>query len=449
VNPVVVVGGGLSGLAAAVSLSSRRIPVLLLEQRKSPGGRASSFVDESTGTVIDNGQHVLIAGYSRTMEFLGTIGARGLVAVQPVPELLFHHPVRGFCSFRLPLLPSPLHFLAGVVTTGLFSPADKLRMLRAGFALRSSRPVEGTGETVESWLDSLGQSPETKRSFWEPLAVAVMNEHLETASAVVFIRALRTAFLSGARGSALAIPTVGLNELYVDPARAYIERCGGVVRCSADVTGSVAEGGKISGIRLKEGETIGCSAVILAVPSYRAAGLLPDALRESGFLACASSIPLSPIVSVHLWFRGDVMPQDVLGVVGRRIQWVFNRRKISREKGEGGHLSVVISAARAFVGMENDELARIALEDLRSVFGAVIGDATHAVVIREKRATISCAPDVEPLRPGSITPLPNLFIAGDWTGTGYPATIEGAVMSGQHCADLAAGLTGGIAGGAA
>jgi len=449
VTPVVVVGGGLSGLAAAVSLSSRRIPVILLEQRKSPGGRAYSFVDLSTGTVIDNGQHVLIAGYSRTMEFLGTIGSRGLVAVQPVPELLFHHPERGFCSFRLPNLPSPLHLLAGVISSGLFSPADKLRMLRAGLALRSSPRADEIGETVESWLDALGQSAETKRSFWEPLAVAVMNEHIGTASSLVFLHAVRTAFLSGARGSALAIPTVGLSELYVDPARACIERRGGVVRCGADVTESIAEGGKISGVRLRGGETIGCSAVILAVPSYRAAGLLPDALRGSGFLARASSIPLSPIVSVHLWFADDVMPQEVLGIVGRRIQWVFNRRKISREKGAGGHLSVVISAAREYVGMENDDLTRIALEDLRSVFGAAAGHATHAVVIREKRATFSCAPDVGPLRPGSVTPLPNLFVAGDWTDTGYPATIEGAIVSGQRCADLAAGLVAGVPGGAA
>ena len=449
VNPVVVVGGGLSGLAAAVSLSSRRIPVILLEQRQSPGGRAYSFPDAETGTIIDNGQHVLIAGYTRTMEFLETIGARDLVTVQPVPELLFHHPERGFCSFRLPLLPSPLHLLAGVVATRLFSPADKLRMLRAGLALRSSSPAESTGSTVESWLDSLGQSRETKRSFWEPLAVAVMNEHIGAASAAVFIRALRTAFLSGPRGSALAIPTVGLSELYVEPARAFIERHGGVVRCSADVTETEAEGGNVFSVRLKGGETIRCSAVILAVPSYRAAGLLPDGLRDSGFLARASSIPLSPIVSVHLWFERDVMKQDVIGVVGRRIQWVFNRRRISREKGEGGHLSVVISAARSFVGMENDELERIALEDLRSVFGAEIGNVTRAVVIREKRATFSCAPDVESLRPGPASPLPNLFIAGDWTDTGYPATIEGAIMSGQRCADLASLRTSGVPAGEA
>lgn len=439
-NPVVIVGGGLSGLAAAVHLSSRRIPVLLLEQRKFPGGRAYSFVDDSTGTVIDNGQHVLIAGYKRTMEFLGMIGTSDRLAVQSAPEFVFHHPGRGFCSFRLPLLPSPLHLLGGIITTDLFSAADKLRLLRAGAALRSLRAGAAGTMTVDVWLDSLGQSAETKRSFWEPLAVAVMNERIGVASALVFVRALRTAFLSGVRGAALAIPTVGLSDLYVEPARTFIERQGGVLRCGADVTGSVLDGENVAGVRLKEGETIGCSALILAVPSYRAPSLLPRALRETGYMAPAASIPLSPIVSVHLWFEKDVMPQETLGVIGRRVQWMFNRRKIGHENGPenekrgGGHISAVISAAHAFVEMGNDELIRIVLEDLEAIYGPDAGHATHAVVIREKRATFSCTPEVERIRPGCMTPVPNLFIAGDWTDTGYPATIEGAIMSGERCA---------------
>jgi squalene-associated FAD-dependent desaturase len=438
VNPVVIVGGGLSGLAAAVRLSSRRIPVLLLEQRKSPGGRAYSFVDASTGTVIDNGQHVLIAGYNRTMEFLGTIGTRELLAVQASPEFQFHHPDRGFCSLRLPGLPPPFDLIAGIITTDLFSAADKLRMLRAGVGLTSFREGSVRGMTVESWLDSLGQSPETKRSFWEPLAIAIMNEHIGVASALVFIRAIRTAFLSSRGGASLAIPTVGLSELYVDPARSFIERQGGIVRCGADVTGTAGEGGRVTGVLLKEGEMVMCSAVILAVPSYRAPTLLPAMLRESGYMAECASIPVSPIVSVHLWFDNDFMPQETLGVIGRRIQWVFNRRKICRETMSGGHVSVVISAAHAFVDMENDDLTRTAVEDLRSIFGADMGHEKHAVVIREKRGTFSCTPAVERIRPANDTPVPNLFVAGDWTDTGYPATIEGAIMSGERCADLVA-----------
>ena len=443
-NPVVIVGGGLSGLAAGVSLASRSIPVLILEQRHTPGGRAWSFTDEVTGTVIDNGQHVLIAGYERTMAFLGTIGTRDRLRIQEAPKLTFHHPVRGFCTFRLPPVPSPLHLLAGIASTDLFSLADRLRMLRAGIAIRSFREDSFTDMPVEVWLDSLGQSAETKRSFWEPLAVSIMNEHIGAASALVFIRAIRTAFLSSARGAALAIPSVGLSDLYVHPARAFIEQRGGTLRCGALVAESIAAGDRVTGVRMKQGETIGCSALILAVPSYGAAGLLPGALRDAGFLAKAASIPLSPIVSVHLWFEKDAMPQEALGIIGRRIQWAFNRRRISPESEPGGrgggHVSVVISAAHAFVDMGNDELIAAAAEDLRSVYGTDMGNVTRAVVIREKRGTFSCTPDVERIRPGCDTPVRNLFIAGDWTDTGYPATIEGAIASGEKCAARAADL---------
>ena len=474
-TPVVVVGGGLGGLAAAVRLSSQRIPTLLLEQRAYLGGRAYSFVDDTTGTVIDNGQHVLIAGYASTMAFLDTVGTRGLLAVQDIPELAFHHPVRGFCTLRLPRFPSPLHFGAGILLTDLFSAGDKMRMLRAGLALgrktgtgsalrgktgagsalrgvagaaEGERNIEGGGEgggnagaagrgmTVEEWLDAHGQSPETKRSFWEPLAVAVMNEHIGIASATVFLHAVRAAFLGDPLGAALAVPTVGLSELFVDPARAFVETHGGSVRTGADVVDVTLEEGRASSVGLRNGERIPCAALVLALPSYRLPGLLPGPLRESGPLAEAASIPLSPIVSIHLWFESDFMPQRVLGVIGRHIQWVFNRRKICREGGAGGHLSVVISAGRSLVDLENEELTRIALDDLVSVFGRAVGVPVHDVVIREKRATFSCSPAVEHLRPRAGTPVPNLVLAGDWTATGYPATIEGAIISGNRAAEL-------------
>jgi len=463
VTPVVVVGGGLSGLAAAVRLTSRHIPVLLLEQRPYAGGRAYSFVDDATGTVIDNGQHVLIAGYAHTLAFLATVGTRGLLAVQASPELLFHHPVRGFCTFRLPRFPSPFHLAAGILATDLFSPGDKMRMARAGLALmrgegggsgdagNSGNGPPGGGSnkgkgapggdaaalTVDEWLDAHGQSAETKRSFWEPLAVAIMNEHIGAASASVFIHAVRTAFLGDPLGAALAVPTVGLSELFAEPARTFVEAHAGSVRTGADVTEVVLEGGRAAALRVREGEPVPCSALVLAVPSFRLPGLLPAALRESGALAGAASIPLSPIVSIHLWFDADFMPQRVLGVIGRRIQWVFNRRKICREGGAGGHLSVVISAGHSLVDLGNEELVRIALDDLVSVFGSAARAPVHDVVIREKRATFSCTPAAERLRPGAETPLRNLFLAGDWTSTGYPATIEGAILSGNRAADLA------------
>jgi squalene-associated FAD-dependent desaturase len=439
-KPVVIVGGGVSGLSAGVRLAERHLPVLVLEQRPSPGGRAYSFTDARTGDVIDNGQHVLIAGYAETLRFLKTIGTLDRLAIQPVPELLLHHPERGFCSLRFPRLPHPIDLLSGIARTRLLSLGGKADLLRAGRALNrfeSTTLDELTSMTVAQWLDKCGQSTETKRSFWEPLAVAIMNEHTDTASASVFLNALRSAFFEGTENASLAIPTVGLNVLYVDEAKRWIEAHGGEVRCNAQAVNIATRGEQVTSVTLKGGKTVAARSLILAVPPAESFALLPRPLRETQALAEIAEAPYSPIVSVHLWFPVDFMPNRFIGVIGRTIHWVFNRRKILAENGEGGHVSAVVSAGDSIVGLDNDAIRRIALRDLRSVYGPAVPNPEHTVVIREKRATISCSPSVEKIRPGSATSVRNLFLAGDWTATGLPATLESAVVSGQRCADLA------------
>ncbi len=437
-KPVIIVGGGLSGLAAAVELASRNIPVLVLEQKPRLGGRAYSFVDATTGDVIDNGQHVLIAGYEHTLRFLERLGTKHLLAIQENPTLHFHHPARGFCEFTLPALPSPLHLLSGIVTTDLFSFSDKLRMMRAGFHLHMTHDLRAM--TICQWLDSIGQTEETKRSFWEPLAISIMNEHIGKASAKVFVESLRHAFLRGRKNSALVLPRVGLNELYVDAAASFLAECGGKVQCNADVVELSIEENSVTDVKLRDGSTVPCATVILAVPHYRLLEILPPSIRQS-IVPSLDLIGNTPIISIHLWFERDFMPHDVVGLIDRRVQWVFNKRTMNRDIRTGGHISCVISGAEKFVESTNEELVQIAIEDLQGVFEAVPSTPTHSVVIREKRATFSCTPEAEKLRPQHQTGIRNLFLAGDWTATGFPATIEGAIISGERCAALAGART--------
>ena len=439
-DPVVIAGGGLSGLAAAVGLSSHAIPVLLLEQRRTLGGRAYSFRDTETGETIDNGQHVLIAGYDRTIGFLETIGTRHLLSVQGRPTLLFHHPERGFREFSLPFLPPPWNLAMGVLTSDLLPLADRWRMLRAGYDIQkmSVEREEAVAElTVDAWLDSIGQSAESKRSFWEPLAVSIMNEHINRASAAVLVHSLRTAFLGRRDTASLALPTVGLSTLYVDAAVHYITSRRSIVRCNAGVSGLRVTSGAVSHVLLRDRTVIPCSAAILALPPKDTYALLPQELRQNPSLEGILGLEVSPIISIHLWFETDFMPQQVLALVGRRVQWVFNRRKICGDRREeGGHLSATISAAHDLVGMTNEAIIRIATEELTGVFGADALRPLRALVIREKRATFSPTPAAERLRPDQRTSISNLFLAGDWTATGYPATIEGAVMSADRCVEL-------------
>ena len=434
-KPVVIAGAGVSGLAAGVGLAELNIPVIVLEQRPYPGGRAYSFTDAETGTVIDNGQHVLIAGYHRTMHLLEKIGTRKSITVQSQPSILLHHPQKGFGRFRIPPLPPPWHAAAGILTFPLMPLNDRLALLRARKFIMGNPELDAqiAGWTIDRWLDHVGQSAEARISLWEPLAVSIMNERTTHASALLFSRALRQAFLENRHSASMAIPTVGLSALYAAPAKEFIERNGGTVRCNADVEAVNASGQEATSVVLRGGETIDCSACILSVPSDRVRSLLPEILREAGYLAGLENLPVSPIVSLHLWFSKNFTTHTFFGLIGRRVQWVFNKSLLNAEQGPGGHVSAVISAAHDFVSLSNDDLVRIAVEDLRSTFGAVIGSPRHAVVIREKRATISPSPEAEPMRPANTTPFSNLFLAGDWTATGLPATIEGAIVSAENC----------------
>lgn len=437
-NHVVIVGGGLSGLAAGVELVSRGVNVTILEQKPALGGRAYSFKDGVTGDTIDNGQHVLIAGYERTMHFLGMTGTRDLLRIQSSPTLQFHHPQKGFRELRLPLLPVPLNFLIGVLSSSLFSLDDRRKILRAGFSLRrlnAHREQYLAPLTIEQWLRGVGQSDECIRSFWEPLAVSIMNERIRKASALVFVRALRQAFLGGPRHAALAIPSVGLSQLFVDGPRQFITLRGGEIRCNTDVVDVVMENGLVRGVKIRNSAALNCDAVILAVPYHKLLTILPDQLKEK--YQHLEKIKSAPIVSIHLWFGNEFMEHESVGLIGRRIQWLFNRRMINKEKGKGAHVSAVISGAHDFVDMSKDELVKIAVDDIRSAYGRIDEEPRHAVVIREKSATYSSSPEVERLRPTNETAVPNLFLAGDWTATGYPATIEGAIVSAERAARLA------------
>ena len=441
VKPVVIVGGGLSGLASGVLLSRYDIPVLLLEQKPAAGGRTSSFRDPATGEALDNGQHTLIAGYEATNRFLTLLGTAHLLRVQERPRLRFHHPVRGFCTLELPRLSAPYNLGAGILRTDLLSGADRVRLLRAGISLltlsarREARLAEWT---IEEWLTGTGQSAEARRSFWEPLAVSVMNETCDRASALVFLRALRKAFLGHWRAAAFAVPTVGLSDLFVQPAVALIRRAGGEVRCGASVVELLTSGGVASGVRVRGSGDVEARGVVLAVPSDKVVRLLPAPVRSATGLAGFDDFALSPIVSIYLWYRENFMgSEEILGLIGTRIQWLFNRRALvpSTITSPRGFVCGVISAAHQSSDLSNEELTRQAVEDLRGIYGEAAAAPLHAMVLRERRATFSPTPAFERRRPGAATSIPGLFLAGDWTATGLPATIEGAVLSAERCAE--------------
>jgi len=435
---VVIIGGGFSGLAAGVSLSEAGFSVTVLERRNHLGGRAYSFVDSKTGDVVDNGQHLFMACYHQTIAFLEKIGCGDRLRFQPSPHVGFLDREHGFTPFDCPPLPAPLHALFGLAKMKGLTLGDKLRTLKLAKGLRPG--VNGhSGKTVSEWLKSLGQSERIRTRFWNPMAVATLNEDPDIASAKMMKRVLELAFGGSRSDSAIGMARVGLSELYVDGARDFIESRGGTVQTNADVRRLLIEGNRVTGYALKSGATGASDFLISAVPPEPFFQMLPPEHRTGEFTG-AGQLRSSPIVSMNLWFDRPVIDHEFVGLLGTNVQWLFNKDLILSGGNRSNHVALVISAARGYTDWTKTQLIEMALDELRSVLPRSKDAAVvHSRVIKERSATLSHTLASDHLRPKARTRLANLFLAGDWTDTGLPATIESAVVSGNLAAELVIG----------
>lgn len=430
---VAIIGGGFGGLAAGVSLSERGCEVLLVERRNHLGGRAYSFLDSKTGCIIDNGQHLFMGCYRETIAFLKKIGSLDHLEFQDRLRVDFLEK-SGATALACPRLPPPFHLLAGLIRMKGLGLADKLRALNAGRAIRFSNGIEN--RTVAQWLHALGQSERINELFWHPLAIATLNESPDTASAQMLLVVLKNAFTGSRFDSSLGISRVGLGDLYTESARHYIESRGGEVRTNAAAQELVIENKEVKAAILKTGEKIEADFFISAVPPRAFLEMLPEEIYRSEF-SQLSRLDSSPIVSINLWFDRPVIEFRFAGLVGARIQWLFNKDLIIKESKSTNHLALIISAARRFIDLSKEELVEMALEDL----GEMVPESrkaklVHSFVVKEREATLSHTVESDHLRPGSRTSISNLILAGDWIATGLPATIESAVLSGHRAADL-------------
>jgi squalene-associated FAD-dependent desaturase len=439
----VIIGGGLSGLSAAVELSSVGKKVLLLEQRQYPGGRTHSFVDETTGDVVDNGQHLMMGCYKETRRYLQIVGAGHLARLQPSLHIDFLDPLKGPSSLSASSLPSPFHVLGGLLKLESLTRWNRLRLLNVGKELlwtTEGKEKKLDSMTVDEWLTSLGQSTDTKSYLWDTIAIGSLNDHPGKVSALLFFRVLRAAFMGTREDSCLLIPKAGLSELFVNPAVTFIRDHGGEVRTGSRVHTMTVEDDFVRNVQTSAGDTVEAECYIQAVPYYDISLML----RHDFKVPNLSHFVSTPIVSINLWFDRSVLEKEFVAVLNSNIQWIFNRSELcdtsASRKVSGQHLSLVISGAEDYMKLDKDRIVEIAANDLRRVLPSA-NEATliHALVIKEKRATFSPRPGVNAVRPGTRTRVRNLFLAGDWTSTGLPATIEGAVMSGRKAAEAATG----------
>ncbi len=438
---VIVIGGGLSGLAAAIKLSLSGAKVVLLEQKSILGGRTYSFTDPKTGDEVDNGQHILVGAYHNTLKYLDLIGTKHFLKRQNKPRLYFHHPQKGLHTFEISNLPKPFDITAAMLNYKILSFRERNKLLRVGLELkRWNEKLERKLSllSVESWLDSLNQSEEAKQCFWYPIVISVMNEIPGRASALLFARSLKNTFLAKKSDADVLIPSVGQTKLYVEEAVDLLKKNKAEVITNAKVKSFIVSDGTAVGV--DAGKKIKSKYVISSVPYYNVAQLIPKSYLNHIMFNELNLFESSPIVSINLWFDRKVMDIEFVGFINQKLQWVFNRRRIMGDITQPeNYISAVISGARDEVKLTKDELVKMAVAELREVFPECRNaQLTNAIVIKEKRATYSATNEVESIRPNPETPIKNFYLAGDWTNTGLPATIEGAIQSGFKCAELIA-----------
>src|SRR5690348_1913870 len=437
---VLIIGGGLAGLAAGVALAEAGCRVRLLEQKPYLGGRARSFRDAATGSIVDNGQHLFMGCYHATLKFLDAIGTADAISFDPQLRVRFLDSNKKLTELRCPSFPAPWHLLAGVCLSDSFTLGEKMDVLRLGRALRTAKDAnDSTGVldhmTVEEWLSALGQRESLRRNFWDLLCIAAMNEDPEITSALLFRRVLRLALFSSPLDSRLGIPCKGLSDCYTDTAARAITGRGGSVELRRDVRALLVSNGVCHGVKLADGAVIEAQIVLSAAPWHVLPGLLPaDVVKSEPAFSRILDLRPAPIISIYIWFDRPVTDLEFVGLRGTTVQWLFNKGSIL---GSGeNYISLVLSGAHRHVERSKEDLLEMALDELRNLLpGMRDARLTHSLVIKERFATFSPCVGVDALRPSAATPIRGLYLAGDWTDTGLPATIEGAVQSGYTAAE--------------
>ncbi|HKD09956.1 MAG TPA: hydroxysqualene dehydroxylase HpnE [Bryobacteraceae bacterium] len=414
---VAVVGAGLAGLATAVALSSVGCRVQLFESRAFPGGRATSWpVGGEDLKVVDNCQHVLLRCCVNLLDFYRRMGVDDKIRF--FREFRFLEPGGRASVMKRGFLPAPAHFAGSFLKLRFLGLSDKMAVARAMRAIPRERLRADLDRiSMLDWLHEKRQPARAIERYWRQVLVSAINEELDRMAARHGFQVFWLGMIARPDAYEMGLPAVPLRELYTAPAGNGIS-----LRFREPVTAIHCDGGRVRAIETSTGVHT-ADYYVSALPFERLQSLLPELPVEWG------AFEHSPITGIHLWFDRPITEVPHATLLDRTIQWFFN-------KSEGRYVQLVVSASRSLTAMGRNEIISLAVRELAEFFPAVANARLEkAQVIKEVRATFSARPGLEALRPTAATPLSNLFLAGDWTRSGWPATMEGAVRSGYIAAE--------------
>ena len=453
-----MIGGGLAGLSSAVALAEAGLRVRLLEKRPHLGGRATSYTLPD-GTEVDNCQHVTLGCCTNLSDFYRRVGADGKIRFYG--RLYFLDKQGRRSTIAAVALPPPLHMAPSFLFFGALTFADKRGIANAMLAIARAggNPAGADGVSMLDWLHRMKQTPGAIERFWRVVLVSALDEELARTDAHYGIDVFWKAFLGNRQGYRVGIPLVPLAALYQGCQDALVRR-GGEVRLRTGVREIRVQRNRFAGVVLEDGSEIQADACIVAVPHDVLLNMLPKEMSEGGAqLEGLRHLKTSPITGVHLWFDRTVMTEPFVTLLDHVTQWVFNKSQLngaaetdyakerptvqsgelaaSGRPAEGGqYLQLVISASYDLVPRSRQEIIDLCIRELADVLPATRGaKLLKATVIKEINATFSPEPGVDRWRPSQESSVQGLFFAGDWTSTGWPATMEGAVRSGYLAAE--------------
>jgi squalene-associated FAD-dependent desaturase len=444
---VAVVGGGLAGLAAAVALAERGLRVELFEAGRRLGGRAGSFRDSVSGEMLDGCQHAAMGCCTNLLDFCRRTGSAD--CFRHTGRLHFIAPnARRYEFSALPGLPAPLHLLPGLMRLGYLTLGERLRIMRTMGRL-AKLSAEGPSEdmTIGAWLRSQGESDRALDRFWSVVLTSALSETLERASLAAARKVFVDGFLAARRAYELVVPEVTLDEIFDRRASDWLGSRGVIIHRRVRIRRIEGDARRARAIVLPDGSQRPFDFFVVAVP-WRAVGRLfsPAMLAALSALEQAERIPSAPITAVHLWFDRPVTRLREAALVGRLSQWIFSgpedRTRAARDgaKAEtpasGYYCQVVISASHGLIGRRGRDVADKVTQELGAIWPAARqARLVRSRVVTHRQAVFSVQPGIDRLRAPQQTAVENLALAGDWTATGWPATMEGAVRSGYLAAE--------------
>jgi squalene-associated FAD-dependent desaturase len=434
---VAVLGGGVAGLSAACALAQAGFKVHLVERRGYLGGRASSYMHPGVNEQIDNCQHVLFGCCTNLIAFYERVGVAD--RIHWTSEMTMIEPGGQRSVLGPSILPAPLHGLPRLLAAGAFSGADKIALARAFRALM--RPVDANStERLSEWLVRHKQTPGAVQRFWRLVIASALNAELDSIAVPYAAKVVRELFMNSAEAGKMGMSTVPLTDLYAG-AMGFLTGHGAEVHLNTNVE-YATWGESLSEWTLSSRSSqISADYLVLALPFEAMAKLLPNMPPAAGTAALAAQVERHehwPICSVHLWFDREITELDHAVLLDREIHWMFNKSRLQPwRKTKGSYIELVVSTSRDFAAMERNEAIEQALAELTEFFPAVAGAKVEkAALVKEVRATFGVPPGVDAIRPAAAqSPWPKTFLAGDWTATGWPSTMESAARSGHIAAE--------------